>query len=211
MDRRRLIGLLLAGWLSPVWSGSLTLDWDAPTTLTDGSPIPSGALAGYNLGYGTSSGNYSTTLTLGNVVTYTLTGLDGATRYYIAVKARANTGYEDSNWSNEVNSLGDIAAPVRTAILGSTVAYAASLTWGVTTDETATCRYSAASGTPYANMTAFATTGGTTHGNTLTPPGDGSIHKYYVICTDPYGNMNATELETAFVVQARPKLGAPGR
>ena len=60
-------------------------------------------------------------------------------------------------------------------------------------------------------MTVFVTTGSTTHSNVLTPPGDGSIHKYYVICVDRYNNTNAAELPLAFVVQPRPKLGAPGQ
>ncbi len=58
-------------------------------------------LAGYRLYYGLSSGNYSSSVDVGNQTTYIITGLDPAATYYIAAIAYNLTGTE-SDYSNEV-------------------------------------------------------------------------------------------------------------
>ena len=58
------------------------LTWDPPTTNTDGTPL--GDLAGYKIYYGQSSGNYATTVDVGNVTTYPLAGLTEGKIYYFA-------------------------------------------------------------------------------------------------------------------------------
>ena len=80
-------------------SNSATITWDAPTTNADGTPLTD--LAGYKLYYGTSSGNYSVAIDVGNVTTFKVDGLSSGT-YYFAVTAYDASGNE-SDYSNEVS------------------------------------------------------------------------------------------------------------
>jgi hypothetical protein len=68
------------------------LTWDANTE-TD--------LAGYNVYFGTASGQYGTPEDAGNVTTYTLQNLTSGTRYFFAVSAYDLAGNE-STLSDEV-------------------------------------------------------------------------------------------------------------
>ncbi len=70
----------------------VTLTWD-PNTEPD--------LAGYEIYYGTSSGNYQWNIDIGNVTTYTLYGLNVGVTYYIAATAYNTQGLQ-SGYSNEV-------------------------------------------------------------------------------------------------------------
>ncbi len=88
-----------------------SLTWDAPTTYEDGTELTD--LAGYNIYYGTSSGNYGTPiekplgseglscqdLTDRTECTYTVEGLTPGT-YYFAVTS-VNTSAVESILSNE--------------------------------------------------------------------------------------------------------------
>ncbi len=78
-----------------------TLTWDAPTTNADGTPLTD--LAGYKVYYGTTSGNYTDVIDVGNVTTYKVEGLQPGT-YYFAVTAYDTSGNE-SNYSNEVSKI----------------------------------------------------------------------------------------------------------
>jgi hypothetical protein len=71
-------------------AGLANLAWDA-------SPDPN--VAGYKLYYGTSSGNYSNTINVGKVTSYSVSGLAPGT-YYFAVSAYDASGNE-SSFSNE--------------------------------------------------------------------------------------------------------------
>jgi hypothetical protein len=87
---------LLAGLvLFPFQQGhcaQVTLTWD-PNSETD--------LAGYEIYYGTSSGNYQWNIDVGNVTTYTVNSLNTGVTYYFAATAYNTTGLE-SGYSNEV-------------------------------------------------------------------------------------------------------------
>jgi hypothetical protein len=79
--------------LASLWTthaASVTLAWD-----TD-----SGA-AGYRLYYGTSSGNYSQSMDVGNQTTATVSNLTAGQTYYFAVAAYNSSGLE-SQPSNQV-------------------------------------------------------------------------------------------------------------
>lgn len=80
-------------------SHSATLTWDAPTTNVDGTPLTD--LAGYKLYYGTSSGNYTVTIDVGNVTTYNLDSFPPGT-YYFVLTAYDISGNE-SEYSTEIS------------------------------------------------------------------------------------------------------------
>jgi len=74
--------------------GSITLAWDAVTTRADGSPLTD--LQGYWIYYGPSPGLYSARVYVGNVTTYTLTGLTPGQTYYVAATAIDQSDNESS-------------------------------------------------------------------------------------------------------------------
>jgi len=82
--------------------GTVSLAWDRPTTNADGSPLTD--LAGYKIYYGTASGTYGYSIDVGNVTTYTLTGLAQGQTYYIAAAAY-DTSSNQSGFSNEVSGV----------------------------------------------------------------------------------------------------------
>lgn len=74
-------------------SGAVTLNWAPPTENTNGSPLTN--LAGYNIHYGTASGDYSQTVSVSNpgLATYVVDDLGPGT-YYFSVGAVNATGAE---------------------------------------------------------------------------------------------------------------------
>jgi len=81
-------------------AGDATLSWDAPTTNEDGTPLTD--LAGYKVYYGTSSGNYSQSIDVGNVTTYVVNNLTEGLTYYFTATAYDILANE-SKYSNEVS------------------------------------------------------------------------------------------------------------
>ncbi len=84
------------GSTPPPPSNSASLAWDSVTAPN---------LSGYRLYFGSAPGTYLQALgqgtSVGNVTTYTMTGLASATRYYFAVTAFDTLGIE-SDYSNEI-------------------------------------------------------------------------------------------------------------
>jgi hypothetical protein len=70
-------------------------------------------LAGYKVYYGTASGTYGTPINVGNVTTYTLTGLTNGQMYFIAVTAY-DTSDRESDYSNEVSGTANDSETVGT-------------------------------------------------------------------------------------------------
>ena len=58
------------------FAGSLLISWDAS---------PSSTLAGYKIKFGTTSGSYSQSVSVGKVTSYTLRNLTDGVRYYFVV------------------------------------------------------------------------------------------------------------------------------
>src|SRR3989449_5746420 len=90
--------------LAPALSSAaqVTLVWD-PNTETD--------LAGYKLYYSTSSGSYQSSVDVGNLTSYTLSGLLEGQIYYFAVTAY-NLSLGESGFSNEVSkAIADVTSP----------------------------------------------------------------------------------------------------
>jgi hypothetical protein len=77
-----------------------TLSWNQPLTNTDSTPLDD--LAGYKLYYGTASGDYSTSIDMGNVTTFVVPNLTWGIIYYFSVTAY-DTGGNESGYSNEIN------------------------------------------------------------------------------------------------------------
>ena len=82
-----------------VSAGSAKLSWDAPSTNEDGTPLTD--LAGFKIYYGTSSGNYTQNIDVGNVTTYTVASLTDGLAYYFVVTAY-NTLKNESRYSVEI-------------------------------------------------------------------------------------------------------------
>lgn len=80
-------------------TSSVTLEWDAPTSNADGSPLND--LAGYKVYYGNSSTNYTNSVDIGNFTSATINDLSSGT-WYFAVTAYDASGNE-SSYSNEVS------------------------------------------------------------------------------------------------------------
>jgi hypothetical protein len=83
---------------SPPATGSATLSWTAPTENTDGSPLTN--LAGFHIYYGTTSGQWTSTITIASATetSYVVTGLAPGTYYFTVVAF--NTDEVDSTDSN---------------------------------------------------------------------------------------------------------------
>jgi hypothetical protein len=77
-----LVPALLILTASMSLAATLTATWNAS---------PESDIAGYKLSYGIASGNYTTTLDVGNVTSYVLTVPDGQT-YYFVVQAYDTSG-----------------------------------------------------------------------------------------------------------------------
>jgi hypothetical protein len=84
--------LVLGAGAAEALAGQATLAWDANTEPT---------LAGYKLFYGTATATYGAPVDVGNVTTYTVTGLADGQTYYFALKAYDSLTNE-SGFSNEV-------------------------------------------------------------------------------------------------------------
>ena len=80
----------------------MTINWTPPTENVDGSALTD--LAGYNIHYGTASGDYTQTITVSNpgLATYVVDNLTPGT-YYFSVAAVNSAGTE-SPLSAEVST-----------------------------------------------------------------------------------------------------------
>jgi len=86
-------------------AASATTQAPTITAILSWDPVVATALNGYRIYYGTTPGTYlqpaGQGLNVGNVTTYTVTGLNSGTRYYFVVTA-FDTGSNESIYSNEV-------------------------------------------------------------------------------------------------------------
>jgi len=74
-------------------AGAVTINWTPPTENTDGSPLTN--LAGYDIHYGTASGDYTQSVSVSNpgLATYVVDDLGPGT-YYFSIAAVNSTGAE---------------------------------------------------------------------------------------------------------------------
>lgn len=83
-------------------SGAVTINWAPPTENTDGTPLMN--LAGYDIHYGTASGDYTQTITVSNpgIATYVVDNLTPG-KYYFSLTAVNSQGTE-SQLSSELEA-----------------------------------------------------------------------------------------------------------
>ncbi len=81
-------------------------------------------------------------------------------------------------------------------------------TLSVSTNESATCRYST-SAAAYSQMQNFGSTGASSHSTTITGLSGGTAYKYYVRCQDTSGNQNTDDYTINFSVATPPVQSAP--
>jgi hypothetical protein len=83
---------------APVQTGSLTLQWTAPLTRADGTPLSLSDIDGYHIHYGTSAGNYpsSVNVTDGTAQSAIINNLSVGT-YYVVMSTYDVNGLEGAN------------------------------------------------------------------------------------------------------------------
>ncbi len=106
---------------------------------------------------------------------------------------------------------GDNTAPIRSAGSPNSAlsTNTTQTTLSLTTNETATCKYSTTASTDYNSMTAFLTTNNTTHSTTITGLTNNTNYNYYVKCQDTIGNTNSSDYTISFSVKATAGGGIP--
>jgi len=184
-----------------VSAGTATIRWNANTESD---------LAGYKVYYGTSPRTgtdpksctlcgYSTVVNVGNVTSYIFNNLTDGLTYYFSVSSYDTSGNESAFSNPEVSKL--IPAPTDTtppalsngSPTGVLSAGTTQTTLSVSTNESATCKYSTAAGVDYSSMAnTFTTTGGTNHSVTITGLSNGQPYNYYVKCRDFSSNANTS-------------------
>ncbi len=103
-----------------VYAGDLTLEWDAPTTNTDGSSLSD--IAGYTLYYGIASDTYDHSIDVGNVTTYKVTNLVDGTTYYFVVTVRDTSGNESESSNQLITTTDAPPAPEPEITINDSVA-----------------------------------------------------------------------------------------
>lgn len=92
---------------------------------------------------------------------------------------------------------------------GTLSAGTSSAVLSVTTNESATCKYSDTSGVSYASMpNTFSTTGGTSHGTTLSSLTSGTSYTKYVRCIDNSGNADTSDYTVSFSIASPSSSGS---
>lgn len=117
---------------------------------------------------------------------------------------RDTDGAGNTGTANVINlTKADTQAPVRSggSPSGELPSNSTSATLSLTTNESATCKYSIASGTSYADMTtALETANGTTHTKNISGLDSGDAYNYHVRCQDVSENTNDTDYLISFSV-----------
>ncbi len=125
--------------------------------------------------------------------------------YYLQSGSPACTAGENGTYTGAFACASgpDTTPPVRSngSPTGTLVAGTTNAILSLTTNENATCRYSAAPNIVYASMTnTFTTTGSTNHSRSLTGLTNGSTYNYFVRCQDSAGNPNTTDYAISFSI-----------
>jgi len=200
--------IILFGIVSVSHAGQAILSWDPPATNTDGSALTD--LAGYKIYYGTSSGNYSTVITVGNVTTYTITGLTDNITYYFATTAYDSSGNE-SAFSNEVSKTisasSDVTAPIISNVTTSSISgTSATISWS--TNEVSSSQAEFGTSTSYGSSTTIDNTLVTSHTVTVSGLTSWTTYHFRVKSQDGSGNLTVSS-DFTFTTIAPPDTTLP--
>lgn len=138
-----LVMLILTLPARQAGAAAVTLAWDANTEAT---------VAGYRVGYGTTSGNYSSTVDVGNWTSVNISGLETGRTYYFACKAYDSTGRE-SAYSREISYTPPAAACTYSISPASQSFVSAGGKGSVTVSAPSACTWSASSGASWVTIT----------------------------------------------------------
>ncbi len=132
----------------------------------------------------------------------TVTGLANGRSYIYYVRCQDTSSNVSSEGTISFSVLGDTTAPSLSSLLpqGALAQGTRSAQLSVTTNESATCRYSTSAGVAYSAMTANLTASANVHTASVTGLTDGSSYSYYVRCLDSSNNANTTDTVISFTV-----------
>lgn len=192
-----IFGFVLFGLLAShtAFAGTATLNWNANTESD---------LAGYKIYYGTSSrtgtdpktcGNcgYSTSVNVGNVLTYTFSNLtDGATYYFStsAYDASNNESSFSSEVSKAIPAVDTTAPAISSVAVSSTTSSGAIISW--TTDEISDSQVEYGSTTSFGLQTTLNASLVASHSQTLSSLSSGISYYYRVKSRDAAGNLSTS-------------------
>jgi hypothetical protein len=163
-------------------AGDVKLAWDANTDSD---------LAGYKVYYGTASGTYQSNIDVGNVTSYTVTGLGDGLLYFFAVTAYGTSSGE-SGYSNEVSTtvigVPDTTAPLVSAVAVPVITFSgATITW--TTDELSNSQVEYGLTTAYGSTSPLDTSLLLAHSVTLGGLSGNTVYHFRVRSSDAAGNL----------------------
>lgn len=187
--------------LETLFAADAVLTWD-PNSESD--------LAGYKVYVGTASQGYNPPIDVGNVTTWTVTGLSVGTTYSFAVTAYNLSGSE-SDFSNEVSktfsSAPDTAPPAISSVNADGITpHGATVTWG--TDEPADTQVQYGPTPAYGASTALNAAMATAHSQTLASLQPGTLYHYRVLSRDAAGNL-ATSADHTFTTASDADTTSP--
>jgi len=174
--------------------GNIGTSYNATLSATGGSPPYTWSIISGNLPNGLSL-NSSTGIISGTPTT------QGTFNFTIQVKDNENNTATKS-LSITINQP-DTTPPTRSngSPTGELPAGTTQITLSLTTNENATCRYSATPNIPYASMTnTFSNTGTTSHSTTITGLSSGNTYNYYIKCIDTSNNANTDDYTISFSI-----------
>jgi PKD repeat protein len=207
--------LLLVLTAASLHAASVQLNWTPPTTNADGTALND--LAGYKVYHGSGSRQYTASVDVGNVTSYTLSGLTGGRLYYIAVTASDTSGNE-SVYSDEIpvtptdtpppgapvanftanHTVGNAPLPVNFADTSTTPSGSiTSWTWNFgVNNATSTLRHPSytyqAPGTYTVSLTVRTNTGAT---NTVTKTGFVTVHRSNLVAAYNFNESSGTRVD----------------
>ncbi len=187
-----LVSMLILISAVTVFAGDATLSWDPPTTNADGSPLTD--LAGYKIYYGTTSGNYTNNIDVGNVTTYKVVDLTEGLTYFFVVSAYDTLGNE-SDYSNEVSKKiesVDTTPPRITGVYPDNITNS-SVVINWTTDEPSDTQVEYGTTSSYGTKTTLDTQPVTGHAQSVIGLSPSSEYHYRVLSKDALDNLSASE------------------
>lgn len=180
-------------------TNTYTIDTTAPETTIDSSPSAAIGTASATFTFSADeastfqckmdSGAYASCTSPKNY-----TGLTEGSHTFL-VKATDTATNEDATPASDTFTV-DTIAPIISALSPNGVtlsAAATSTSLTLTTDETATCKYSTAPGTAFSSMSAFDSTDSTAHSTFVSGLSAGTTYNYYIVCQDAVTNESDEE------------------